>query len=57
MPALKADMTTLQNMMGEHPLFGIIIKMKADGDFVEYILRGLCSHNPWKWTFLREFAL
>lgn len=54
---LKAGMTALQNVTGKNPLFGIIIKMKAERDFVTFILRGLCSHVPRKLTFLRESAL
>lgn len=41
---LKAGMTVLQNVTGENPLC-IIIKIKVDGDFVAFALRG-CIHMP-----------
>lgn len=54
---LKTVMTTLQNVTGRNPLFGSTIKMKADRNFVTFIVRRLCLHIPRKWTFLRELAL
>lgn len=54
---LKASMTTLQNMTGKNSLFDSSIKMKADRNFVTFIIRRLYLHVPQKWTFLRELAL
>lgn len=54
-PAFESWYDYITNVTGKNPLFGIIIKMKADGDLVTFILRGLYSHVSWKF-FPRELA-
>lgn len=55
MPAFESRYDYITNVTGRNPLFGIIIKMKAEGDFMTFILRGLYSHVPKKF-FPRELA-
>lgn len=54
-PAFESRYDYITNVTGRNPLFGITIKMKAEGDFMTFILRGLYSHVPKKF-FPRELA-